>query len=116
MIKKVAIVLLAANFILYFILKFKVDSNVAASFLFCAFLLWINFVGLAVIWKLVISFHQTGLAVLMTVIKYPLIGISIFWASKQAWINSLGIVIGICAFLLIIVTTVLLNRSNQSVR
>lgn len=114
MIKKIALVLLIFNLFLYGFLKIKMHENIATSFLFCSSMLWINLIGLAVISKIVISFHKTSLAVLITLLKYPLIGISIFWASKQTWINSIGIVIGICAFLIIIVLTVLLDRNGES--
>jgi hypothetical protein len=114
MIKKLAVFMFIIDIFIYVFLKLKMNSDVAFSFLFCAGILWINLVGLALIWKFVISFHLTGLAVLFTFIKYPLIGFSIFWASKQQWINSLGIVIGICAFLIIIVLSVLLNKIGKT--
>jgi hypothetical protein len=113
MIKKLAIAQLIFFIIIYVILTINYTDAMATSFAFSSGLLWLNLLGLAFLWKIVTAFHKPGLATFIGLIKYPIIGLSIFWAAKQPWINPLGITIGVCAFLISIVLTVLLNRIGE---
>ncbi|MBC7752777.1 MAG: hypothetical protein H7Z71_00970 [Moraxellaceae bacterium] len=114
MIKKSAIMMSLANGIIFIILGFYFNSPMAISFLFSSMLLLINYVGLAIMWKIIITQRKAGLAALVALVKYPLIGISIFWAGRQPWMNSIGITIGICAFLINIVLTLLILRDRKN--
>lgn len=116
MIKKSAIALFLANGLIFLILGLSFNSGMAISFLFCSTLLLINYVVLAVMWRYIILRQKAGLAALVALIKYPIMGISIYWAGRQPWMNSIGITIGICAFLIIIVLTLLINRDGQETK
>ena len=100
--------------IIFAVLFFKLNSAVAISFLFSSMLLLINYIGLAVMWKRIISRQNAGLAALVALIKYPIIGLSLFWAGRQPWMNSIGITIGICAFLINIVLTLLILKDRKN--
>ena len=113
MIKKSAISLLIASGIIFFILKTYFSLPMAISFLFSSMLLLFNYVVLAVMWNYIITRHQVGLAALVALIKYPLIGIAIYLAGQQPWMNYIGIAIGICAFLIVIVLTLLINKDRR---
>ena len=113
MIKKSALGMFLANGIIFIILGFYFNSSMAISFLFSSTLLLVNYVGLAIMWKIIISQKRSGLAALVALIKYPVIGISIFWAGRQPWMNSIGITIGICAFLINIVLTLLILKDSK---
>jgi hypothetical protein len=113
MIKKSAMSLFLANGLIFIGLFVFFGAPMAISFLFSSTLLLINYVVLAMMWKYIIVYQKAGLAALVALIKYPLIGISIFWASKQSWMNSIGISIGICAFLIIIVLSLLINKDSK---
>lgn len=102
------------NGIIFAVLAFYFNSAVAISFLFSSMLLLINYVGLAIMWKIIISSQKAGLAALVALIKYPIIGFSIFWAGRQPWMNSIGITIGICAFLINIVLTLLILKDRKN--
>lgn len=91
-----------------------VNINVAYSALFSSLLLIINMVGLAFIWKYVSGYNSPKMGVFIGIMKYPLMGFAIFWASKQSWVNSIGIAIGVCEFLIIIVLTVLLKNAKKN--
>lgn len=114
MIKKSAISLFMANGLIFMALFIYFGPPMAISFLFSATLLLINFVVLAVMWKYIMKTGKAGVPALVALIKYPLIGVSIFWAAKQPWMNSIGIAIGICAFLLIIVLTLLITKDRKN--
>ncbi|MBC7458443.1 MAG: hypothetical protein H7235_09205 [Bdellovibrionaceae bacterium] len=114
MIKKSAITMFLANGLIFIVLGMYFNSGMAISFLFSSTLLLINYVVLAVMWKYIILRQQAGLAALVALIKYPLIGISIYWAGRQAWMNSIGITIGICAFLIIIVLSSLIHKDRKN--
>ncbi len=114
MIKKSAISLFAANGVIFVVLGIYFNSAMAISFLFSSMLLLINYVVLAIMWKHIILRQKAGLAALVALIKYPIIGISIYWAGKQPWMNSIGITIGICAFLFIIVLTLLIDKDRKN--
>ena len=108
MLIKSAISLFLVNGIIFMILGMHFNPSVAISFLFCASLLTVNFVGLALMWWYTISYQKAGLPTLIAIIKYPLIGFSIYWAGKKPWINEVGIIIGVCSFPIIIVVTLLI--------
>jgi hypothetical protein len=114
MIKKSSISLFLANGIIFVALGMYFNSAMAISFLFSSSLLLINYVVLAVMWKYIILRQQAGLAALVALIKYPIMGISIYWAGRQSWMNSIGITIGICAFLIIIVLTLLIHKDRKN--
>lgn len=114
MIKKSALALFLANGLIFIGLFVYLGAPIAISFLFSSTLLLINYVVLAMMWKYIIVYQKAGLAALVALIKYPLIGISIYWAGKQPWMNSIGISIGICAFLIIIVLTLLINKDSKN--
>lgn len=109
MIKNLALSLLIVDMIVFSVLSFFFDDSLSKSFLFSSLLLLINLVGLALMWKVVLIYKKSALVTLVALIKYPLIGLSIYWAGRQSWINANGVVIGICSFLIIIVVTVLIN-------
>lgn len=113
MIKISAIILLVVNTLLFFGLKFYWGDQLALSFLFSSALLLVNYVVLAMMWRAVLIYKKTALVTLVALIKYPLIGFSIFWAGQQSWLDTRGIVIGICAFLIIIVVSVLTFKSKK---
>lgn len=113
MIKKSALLMLTISGIIYFILYKLMSTSIALSFLFSSMLLLANYVILAVMWKYIIQQQKAGLAALVALIKYPLMGIFIFWAGRQPWMNSIGIAIGICAFLIIIVLTLLITKDRK---
>jgi hypothetical protein len=114
MIKKSAISLFLANGFIFIGLFMYFGAPMAISFLFSSTLLLINFVVLATMWKYVIVYQKSSLVALVALIKYPLMGISIYWAGKQPWMNSIGISIGICAFLIIIVLSLLINKDSKN--
>jgi len=114
MIKKSAMSLFLANGLIFVGLFMYFGAPMAISFLFSSTLLLINFVVLATMWKYIIVHQKAGLVALVALIKYPLIGISIYWAGKQPWMNSIGISIGICAFLIIIVLSLLINKDSKN--
>jgi hypothetical protein len=114
MIKRSAISMFLGNVIIFLVLYIYFDQGMAISFLFSSMLLLINYVGLAVMWKYIILREKAGLAALVALIKYPIIGLSIFWAGRQPWMNSIGIAIGICAFLIIIVLNLLINKDSKN--
>ncbi len=114
MIKKSAITMFLANAIIFFILGVYFNSSMAISFLFSSMLLLANYVGLALMWKFIILRQKAGLAGLIALIKYPIIGLSIYWAGRQPWMNPIGITIGICAFLIIIVLSLLIYKDRKN--
>ncbi len=114
MIKKSAISMFLTSGIIFLILGIYFSSGMAISFLFSSMLLLINYVVLAVMWKYIILRQKTGLAALVALIKYPIIGLSIYWAGQQPWMNSIGITIGICAFLIIIVLSLLIYKDRKN--
>lgn len=109
MIKTVAASLITFNLLIFLSLNYLGHNNMALSFFFVSTLLLLNFIGLVLMWRAILIYRKTNLVVLSALIKYPLLGLSIFWAGRQPWINAIGIVIGICAFLIIIVVSVLIH-------
>ena len=112
MIKKMAITLLLVSLGVFSILYFLEQPNVAWSSLFSSGLLLVNFIGLSFMWKFIVIQRSAGGGILLALLKYPIIGIAIFLASRQPWMNALGVVIGICEFLIIIVLSVLFKTKT----
>ncbi len=85
---------------------------ILASAIFSFLLMSLNTLLLYFVWKLNLKFKQRFLSSILGFIKFPVILISIYWAYNQKWFNSVGATIGICAFLIIIVSTVLIKKNR----
>lgn len=85
-------------------------SNIVYSASFIFILLLVNTVLVFFSWKFIIKLQKPGIATFLGLIKYPIIGLSIYWASLQKWVNPIGVVIGVCAFIISIVVTVILKK------
>lgn len=114
MIKKSAVALLIVTLLAYAFLQIVLqEAEVAYSYLFVSMLLLINYLGLSMMWRHVFVRRKSGAVTVFALLKYPLIATAIFWAGRQTWINTLGVLIGICSFLVIIVVTLLIKNSSK---
>lgn len=112
MIKNIAFFGILFSLLVSFILSFH-SLSMAYSALFSSFLLIANMVGLSFIWGYLVFYQSVKKALFIGLIKYPLLIFSIFWASKKSWMNSVGITIGICEFIIIIVLTVVFKNLRK---
>lgn len=110
MIKKFAIISFTLTILTYTLLSQFLNTNVANSFLFVITLLCLNVFLISLTWIIKLNNVHKVFALLITLLKYPAFVFSIIFVSQQKWINSMGIVIGICEFLIIIVVTVLTRK------
>jgi hypothetical protein len=112
MAKKLALIASTAVVVFYVLIQHLLGSKTADSFLFAYLLLILNTLMLSLTWILNLNRYHKLISVLVTFLKYPIILLSIIWASKQKWMDPMGIVIGVCAFIIIIVTTVLIRKRS----
>lgn len=112
MIKKIAINSLIFGGLSSGLLWFIGSVNTAISSFSILVLLLINLLLVALTWKIALFGQSKLLAGIMTLMKVPLIVLLIYALFKLNWLSPMGIVLGVCEFLLIIVSVVILNKKN----
>lgn len=103
MIKKIAIVTFIIGVILALILSQTMGKEFATSLLIGCFLMILNLLGLAFLWKLIFSKKSIALAVLVIIFKYLILGLILWNLSESAWLNPVGFVAGLGCLLIGIV-------------
>lgn len=112
MFKKITFISIALFIVLYLLIQGILNTSSANSFAFSYVLLIFNTLMISMTWVLNLSKINKLISVFITFCKYPIILFSIFWASQQKWIEPIGLAIGVCAFLIIIVITVGLRKKD----
>lgn len=79
------------------------------SFLVGGLLIFVNFVFLSSGWSLIFKKKLIALAVLLIVIKYAILGIIIYHAVRDSWVEPVWFALGISSF----VATILVYTQRQ---
>ena len=103
MIKKIAIITFFVGLLLALCLDLLLGNEFALSLLIGCFLMILNLLGLAFLWKLIFSKKSIALAVLVIIFKYLILGLILWNLSESTWLNPVGFVAGLGCLLIGIV-------------
>jgi len=111
--KKIASYSFVFGLLLVWIISFWINDGAKKTAAAVHILLFINLIGLYLLYKIVSRKKSIALGLLLIILKYPLLGYIVTKIVRQAWFDSVGLIIGFIVFLSSIVFVTLLKHFRK---